>query len=155
MYTAKITNDRLKTERKLERKNDRQLRKNISKGGIFQRMMTHRVDEIKETVLDERSHLEDLMENLESYEENLLNMPDVNNFNAYRDQVKKIVKKILDDGFLYKSFKDRHQRRYEFVKIIDNKLNELLTNITRRNKEIVVMLHLMGQIKGLILDVSA
>ncbi|MDH5720921.1 MAG: YaaR family protein [Spirochaetia bacterium] len=155
MFSPKITGSHLKSDRKLESKSDKNLKKKVSKGGIFQRMMTHRVEEVSRPLSKENYRLEDMIEELEIYEEKLLSLPDIENFNSYKNHVKEIARKIVDKAFLYKSFRDKKQKRYEFIKVIDENLNDLLKTITRRNKEVVIMLHLMGQIKGLILDVSA
>ena len=47
------------------------------------------------------------------------------------------------------------QGRYEIVKTIDTRLAQLYSGLMRRNQDVVIALHLMGQIRGLIFDLKA
>ncbi|MDH5717758.1 MAG: DUF327 family protein [Spirochaetia bacterium] len=136
-------------------KSRRKVDHNNSKEGIFQRMMTSHVESIHSVEKNtENKNIEEMLTKLEEYEEKLINTPDIANFQRYKNYIKKVADFALEQGFTLKSFKDRTNKKYEFITVVDSKLQEILINITRRNKDVSIMLHIMGQIRGLILDVA-
>lgn len=102
----------------------------------------------------EKISLASLMEDLDTYEDNLLVKPDHRNFLRYRDQIRKITTFILKEQFSIKTIRDRRQKEFEVVHYIDQNLAVILQEILHRNPDTVMILRLMGEVRGLILDVQ-
>lgn len=94
----------------------------------------------------------DLMEELDEYEQDLLQKPSHPNFLRYRDQVRKLTSFILKNEFKIRTVRDRKQKEFEVVHYINRNLAETLQEILRRNPDTVMILRLMGELRGLVLD---
>ena len=93
-----------------------------------------------------------LLKQLEHHEQDLQEMPSHGNFFAYKNQVRALTNQILKEGYRLKSFKDRNDRNFEVVQIIDKKLADIYSALLRRNPEVRFILRTMGEIRGLLLD---
>lgn len=92
------------------------------------------------------------LEKLEEYEQNLAERPTRYDFNRYRDHVRKIARYALDHAYKHEFIRDKKQREYEVIRVINKDLEEIYLTLLRRNTGTVVALHLMGEIRGIILD---
>lgn len=102
-----------------------------------------------------KKSFEDLMQELQSEEDEFAAMPSPTKFESYRKTVRALCDLLLQKGYRLHGWEDRKQRRYEIIKTIDSNLAELYTGLLRRNQDVVIALHLMGQIRGLIFDLQA
>ncbi|MBV6493042.1 MAG: hypothetical protein LDLANPLL_01049 [Turneriella sp.] len=99
--------------------------------------------------------VEDLMENLDQEERDFADSPSRERFETYRKTVKALVNLLVARGYRLQGWEDKRKRRYEIVKVIDSHLATLYSSLLRRNQDVVIALHLMGQIRGLIFDLQA
>lgn len=99
--------------------------------------------------------LEDLMAQLDEEEQSFAENPSRDRYESYRKAVKELCSMLLSRGYRLQGWEDKRQRRYEIVKTIDQRLAQLYTGLLRRNQDVVIALHLMGQIRGLIFDLRA
>lgn len=89
---------------------------------------------------------------LNEHEELLAQMPLLENFQKYKTAVRKMLDHILQYGVRLRSYEDRKKKHYEYVQIIDSKLGQLLQCLTRRRTDTVIALHLMGEIRGILVN---
>lgn len=104
---------------------------------------------------DRQKSVEDLMEQLDGEERDFADSPSRERFDSYRKTVKLLCSLLLQRGYRLQGWEDRRRRRYEVIKTIDGRLAQLYTGLLRRNQDVVIALHLMGQIRGLIFDLQA
>jgi uncharacterized protein YaaR (DUF327 family) len=99
--------------------------------------------------------VEDLMSDLDSEEREFAEEPSRDRYEAYRKTVKLLCNLLLQRGYRLQGWEDHKKRRYEIVKTIDARLAQVYSGLLRRNQDVVIALHLMGQIRGLIFDLKA
>jgi uncharacterized protein YaaR (DUF327 family) len=99
--------------------------------------------------------VEDLMADLDEDERDFAENPSRDRFDTYRKTVKALMGMLIARGYRLQGWEDKKKRRYEIVKTIDARLAQLYSNLLRRNQDVVIALHLMGQIRGLIFDLRA
>ena len=99
--------------------------------------------------------VEDLMADLDEEERSFAEEPSKDRFESYRKAVKALCAMLLNRGYRLQGWEDKRKRRYEIVKTIDARLAQVYSNLLRRNQDVVIALHLMGQIRGLIFDLKA
>ncbi|MCS6972010.1 MAG: YaaR family protein [Turneriella sp.] len=99
--------------------------------------------------------IEELFAELSADEEQLSREPTRGHFERYRSTVKKLCEQLVHRSYRLHGWEDRRKRRYEILKTIDAHLAQLYAGLLRRNQDVVIVLHLMGQIRGLILDLKA
>jgi uncharacterized protein YaaR (DUF327 family) len=104
---------------------------------------------------DRPKTVEDLMAQLDDEERDFAEAPSRERFESYRKTVKQLCSMLLNRGYRLQGWEDKRKRRYEVIKIIDSRLAQLYTGLLRRNQDVVIALHLMGQIRGLIFDLKA
>jgi len=109
----------------------------------------------KKTATQRGNTLEDLMANLDDDERDFADAPSRDRFEKYRQTVKLLCNKLIQRSYRLQGWEDKRQRRYEIVKTIDTRLAQLYSGLMRRNQDVVIALHLMGQIRGLIFDLKA
>ena len=95
------------------------------------------------------------MAQLDDEERDFADSPSRERFEAYRKTVKLLCSMLLNRGYRLQGWEDKRKRRYEVIKTIDGRLAQLYTGLLRRNQDVVIALHLMGQIRGLIFDLQA
>jgi len=99
--------------------------------------------------------LEDLMANLDDDERDFADAPSRDRYEKYKQSVKMLCNLLIQRSYRLQGWEDKRQRRYEIIKTIDTHLAQLYTGLMRRNQDVVIALHLMGQIRGLIFDLRA
>lgn len=104
---------------------------------------------------DRPKTVEDLMAQLDDEERDFADSPSRERFETYRKTVKLLCSMLLNRGYRLQGWEDKRKRRYEVIKTIDSRLAQLYTGLLRRNQDVVIALHLMGQIRGLIFDLQA
>lgn len=95
------------------------------------------------------------MAELDEEEREFANAPSKERFESYRKTVKALCALLVQRGYRLQGWEDKRKRRYEIVKTIDQRLAQLYSDLLRRNQDVVIALHLMGQIRGLIFDLQA
>lgn len=104
---------------------------------------------------DKAKTVEDMMADLDDDERDFADNPSRDRFETYRKTVKALVSMLVARGYRLQGWEDKKKRRYEVVKTIDARLAQLYSGLLRRNQDVVIALHLMGQIRGLIFDLQA
>jgi uncharacterized protein YaaR (DUF327 family) len=99
--------------------------------------------------------VEDWMAQLDEEEREFAESPSRERFETYRRTVKQLCSLLIHRGYRLQGWEDKRKRRYEIIKIIDSRLAQLYSGLLRRNQDVVIALHLMGQIRGLIFDLQA
>ena len=99
--------------------------------------------------------LEDLMADLDDEERAFAEDPSKQRYENYRKAVKALCSMLLSRGYRLQGWEDKRKRRYEIIKTIDARLAQVYSGLLRRNQDVVIALHLMGQIRGLIFDLQA
>lgn len=99
--------------------------------------------------------VEDLMAELDNDERDFAEEPSRDRFEAYRKTVKALMSMLVSRGYRLQGWEDKKRRRYEIVKVIDARLAQIYSGLMRRNQDVIIALHLMGQIRGLIFDLKA
>ncbi|AFM14481.1 YaaR family protein [Turneriella parva] len=109
----------------------------------------------KKTATQRGSTLEDLMANLDNDERDFADAPSRDRYEKYKQTVKLLCNMLIQRSYRLQGWEDKRQRRYEIIKTIDTRLAQLYSGLMRRNQDVVIALHLMGQIRGLIFDLRA
>lgn len=104
---------------------------------------------------DKTKTVEDMMAELDDDERDFAENPSRDRFETYRKTVKALVGMLVARGYRLQGWEDKKKRRYEIVKTIDARLAQLYSGLLRRNQDVVIALHLMGQIRGLVFDLQA
>ncbi|MDH4199068.1 MAG: YaaR family protein [Spirochaetia bacterium] len=94
------------------------------------------------------------MDNLEDIENKFIENPDSANFFEYKTYLKTVAGKIIQNAYKKISLKDSKKKQYEIVKVIDKNLDELYQLIMQKSANKQKISIIMGNIKGLILDLS-
>lgn len=102
-----------------------------------------------------KKDVEDLMAELDNDERDFAEEPSRDRFEAYRKTVKALMSMLVSRGYRLQGWEDKKRRRYEIVKVIDARLAQIYSGLLRRNQDVIIALHLMGQIRGLIFDLKA
>ena len=102
-----------------------------------------------------QNSLEDLMADLDDEERGFAEDPSKQRYESYRKAVKALCSMLLSRGYRLQGWEDKRKRRYEIVKTIDARLAQVYSDLLRRNQDVVIALHPMGQIRGLIFDLQA
>jgi len=100
-------------------------------------------------------NIENLMADLDNDERDFAENPSRDRFETYRKTVKALVIQLMARGYRLQGWEDKRKRRYEIVKTLDARLAHIYSGLMRRNQDVVIALHLMGQIRGLIFDLQA
>ena len=96
----------------------------------------------------------DLLDELNEFEQNLLNYPNDSNYDVYKKKVREIASRLLKDAYELKIFRDRNRREFEVLKTIDANLHEIFRNLMSHNPDLSAMLRSMGSIKGILFDLQ-
>jgi uncharacterized protein YaaR (DUF327 family) len=104
---------------------------------------------------DRGNTVEDLMADLDDDERDFADAPSRDRYEKYKQTVKLLCKLLIERSYRLQGWEDKRQRRYEIIKTIDARFAQLYTGLMRRNQDVVIALHLMGQIRGLIFDLKA
>lgn len=111
---------------------------------------------IEESQLQEK--LNGLMEDITTQGEKLAEHMDIRDMKKYRELVKDFLNEVVNRShkFSRENFLDRRGRHrvYGIVKLVDKNLDELATELVKDEKDHLTILSKIGEIRGLLLDVS-
>lgn len=126
----------------------------VEKGdGTFKFTLSSRIEEAQ---LQEK--LNGLMENITSQGEKLAEHMDIRDMKKYRELVKDFLNEVVNRShkFSRENFLDRRGRHrvYGIVKLVDKNLDDLASELVKDEKDHLTILSKIGEIRGLLLDVS-
>ncbi len=111
---------------------------------------------IEETELQEK--LNGLMEDITAQGEKLSEHMDIRDMKKYRELVKDFMNEVVNRShkFSRENFLDRRGRHrvYGIVKLVDKNLDELASELVKDEKDHLTILSKVGEIRGLLLDIS-
>ena len=111
---------------------------------------------IEEAELQEK--LNGLMENITTQGEKLAEHMDIRDMKKYRELVKDFLNEVVNRShkFSRENFLDRRGRHrvYGIVKLVDKNLDDLAGELVKDEKDHLTILSKIGEIRGLLLDVS-
>lgn len=111
---------------------------------------------IEEAELQEK--LNGLMEDITTQGEKLAEHMDIRDMKKYRELVKDFLNEVVNRShkFSRENFLDRRGRHrvYGIVKLVDKNLDDLVSELVKDEKDHLTILSKVGEIRGLLLDVS-
>lgn len=111
---------------------------------------------IEETELQEK--LNGLMEDITAQGEKLSEHMDIRDMKKYRELVKDFLNEVINRShkFSRENFLDRRGRHrvYGIVKLVDKNLDDLASELVKDEKDHLTILSKVGEIRGLLLDIS-
>lgn len=111
---------------------------------------------VEESELKEK--LNSLMTQIESQGDKLVKHMDITDMKKYRELVKDFMNEVVTHSheFSRENFLDRrgHHRVYGIVKLVDKNLDDLATELLKDEKDSLAVLSRIGEIRGLLLDIS-
>lgn len=111
---------------------------------------------IEEAELQEK--LNGLMEDITTQGEKLAEHMDIRDMKKYRELVKNFLNEVVNRShkFSRENFLDRRGRHrvYGIVKLVDKNLDDLASELVKDEKDHLTILSKIGEIRGLLLDVS-
>lgn len=141
------------TESKWQQGNLMPSQKNTASSSRFSTLLQSSLAKVNQTKKKESDFsIDDLMDELETLENDLQKKPNHHNFLRYRSHVRKITSFILKKEFHLRTLRDRKRQEYEIILFTNKNLSKTLQEVLRRNPDIVMILQLMGEVRGLILD---
>lgn len=112
--------------------------------------------QIEEAELQEK--LNGLMEDITTQGEKLAEHMDIRDMKKYRELVKDFLNEVVNRShkFSRENFLDRRGRHrvYGIVKLVDKNLDDLASELVKDEKDHLTILSKIGEIRGLLLDVS-
>ena len=121
--------------------------------GKFKFMLVSNIEE-KEL----QSKLNSLMEQIDQQGEKIAKHMDVRDMKRYRTLVKDFMNEVVNRSheFSRENFLDRRGRHrvYGIVKLVDKNLDELAQELVKDEKDNLTVLNKIGEIKGLLLDIT-
>lgn len=100
--------------------------------------------------------LQELRDVIDEQGKRLADRVDVREFEKYRKLIREFLDEIVSNGYTFSredAYAARGKHRYiATVKIIDEKLDALGKEVMKDNADIIEMLHSIGDIRGLLLD---
>lgn len=107
---------------------------------------------------DLQSKLHSLMEDITSQGEKIAEHMDIKDMKRYRELVKDFMNEVVNRShkFSRENFLDRRGRHrvYGIVKLVDKNLDELASELVKDEKDHLAILGKVGEIRGLLLDIS-
>ncbi|MDW8307549.1 MAG: DUF327 family protein [Leptospiraceae bacterium] len=97
--------------------------------------------------------VEEELHDLEVLEEEFAKTGGFLEFQRYRKKVREIMAYLLERAYRIEETSTKTQKICQVVRIVDEKLRQIQQNLLHRRQDVVVALHLMGQIRGLLVDV--
>lgn len=111
---------------------------------------------IEEAELQEK--LNGLMEDITTQGEKIAEHMDIRDMKKYRELVKDFLNEVVNRShkFSRENFLDRRGRHrvYGIVKLVDKNLDDLASELVKDEKDHLTILSKIGEIRGLLLDVS-
>ena len=113
--------------------------------------------QVEEAELQEK--LNGLMNDITAQGEKLSEHMDIRDMKKYRELVKDFLNEIVNRShkFSRENFLDRRGRHrvYGIVKLVDKNLDDLASELVKDEKDHLTILSKVGEIRGLLLDISA
>lgn len=107
---------------------------------------------------DLQQRLNRLMDDITTQGDKLAKHMDVKDMKQYRELVKEFLNEVVNRSheFSRENFLDRRGRHrvYGIVKLVDKNLDELAAELLKDEKDHLTILNKVGEIKGLLLDIS-
>ena len=111
---------------------------------------------VEEAELQEK--LNGLMKDITEQGEKLSEHMDIRDMKKYRELVKDFLNEVVNRShkFSRENFLDRRGRHrvYGIVKLVDKNLDELASELVKDEKDHLAILNKVGEIRGLLLDIS-
>ena len=115
------------------------------------------VSKIEEKDLQEK--LGSLMKKIDEQGEKITKHMDITDMKRYRSLVKEFMNEVVSHSheFSRENFLDRRGRHrvYGIVRLVDKNLDELAQELVKDEKDNIAVLGKVGEIRGLLLDISA
>ena len=112
--------------------------------------------QVEEAELQEK--LNGLMNDITAQGENLSEHMDIRDMKKYRELVKDFMNEVVNRShkFSRENFLDRRGRHrvYGIVKLVDKNLDDLASELVKDEKDHLAILSKVGEIRGLLLDIS-
>lgn len=106
---------------------------------------------------DLQARLTTLMEDITMQGERIAKKKDIKDMRKYRSLIKDFMNEIVSrsHAFSRENFLDRRGRHrvYGIIRLVDQTLDELATELLKEQKDNIVILQKIGDIRGLILDI--
>lgn len=106
---------------------------------------------------DLQARLSTLMEDITMQGERIAKKKDIKDMRKYRSLIKDFMNEIItrSHAFSRENFLDRRGRHrvYGIIRLVDQTLDELATELLKEQKDNIVILQKIGDIRGLILDI--
>ena len=104
------------------------------------------------------SRLNQLMTQITEQGERIAKHPDIADMKRYRELVKDFMNEVVNRSheFSRENFLDRRGRHrvYGIVKLVDKNLDDLATELLKDEKDNLTILSKVGEIRGLLIDIS-
>ncbi len=121
--------------------------------GQFKFMLVSNIEE-----KDLQNKLSNLMQQIDAQGEKIAKHMDVADMKRYRSLVKEFMNEVVNRSheFSRENFLDRRGRHrvYGIVKLVDKNLDDLARELVKDEKDNMEILNKVGEIKGLLLDIS-
>lgn len=104
------------------------------------------------------SRLNSLMTQITEQGEKIAKHTDISDMRRYRELVKDFMNEVVNRSheFSRENFLDRRGRHrvYGIVKLVDKNLDDLATELLKDEKDNIAILSKVGEIRGLLIDIS-
>lgn len=121
--------------------------------GQFKFMLVSNIEE-----KDLQNKLSNLMQQIDAQGEKIAKHMDVADMKRYRSLVKEFMNEVVNRSheFSRENFLDRRGRHrvYGIVKLVDKNLDDLARELVKDEKDNMEILNKVGEIRGLLLDIS-
>ena len=121
--------------------------------GDFKFTLTSKIEEIE---LQEK--LNGLMQEIDKQGKKISEHMDVRDMKKYRSLVKEFMNEVVNRShkFSRENFLDRRGRHrvYGIVRLVDKNLDELAEELVKEEKDNISVLNKVGEIRGLLIDIS-
>ena len=121
--------------------------------GSFKFMLVSNIEE-----KDLQNKLGSLMDEITAQGERIAKHMDVTDMKKYRSLVKEFMNEVVTHSheFSRENFLDRRGRHrvYGIVKLVDKNLDDLATELLKDEKDNLTILSKVGEIRGLLIDIS-
>ena len=121
--------------------------------GSFKFMLVSNIEE-----KDLQNKLGSLMDEITAQGERIAKHMDVTDMKKYRSLVKEFMNEVVTHSheFSRENFLDRRGRHrvYGIVKLVDKNLDDLATELLKDEKDNLAILSKVGEIRGLLIDIS-
>lgn len=115
------------------------------------------VSKIEEKDLQEK--LGSLMKKIDEQGDRIAKHMDITDMKKYRSLVREFMNEVVTHSheFSRENFLDRRGRHrvYGIVRLVDKNLDDLASELVKDEKDNIAVLNKIGEIKGLLLDISA